>query len=254
MPVTQAGPAPYAPPKAIMDLVLRHRNKGLPSPVDADVLARSGIADSIIPRTLQSLKILDLIGDDGSVSEAFERIRLAPEAEYRQRLTEWLNAAYADALAYIDPATAQEVDIRDAFRKYVPTGQQSRMVTLFIGLFTAAGVMPERQRPATAPKLLSNGPAAKPRPPSGSVSPPPRTRFRPPPPASGQGVSGVDLGLPSALTGLLASLPANGEGWTEERRNKFMTAFPVILDFCYPIQAKAPNSEPGPSEHGNGST
>src|SRR5690606_15755196 len=151
MPVTTDQPAPYDPATAILDLIERHRNRGLPPLVDADVLARAGISDSLIPRTLQALKTLDLLTDDGRPSEVFEGIRLAPSGEYQQRLAEWLNAAYADALTFIDPATDDEVAIRDAFRKYIPTGQQSRMVTLFIGLFTAAGVMPPRQKQA-APK------------------------------------------------------------------------------------------------------
>jgi hypothetical protein len=249
MPVTKEGPAPYGPPKAILDLVQRHRNKGLPSPVDADVLARSGVPDSLIPRTLQSLKILDLIEADGTVSETLERIRLAPESEYQLRLSEWLNAAYADALAYIDPATAQEVDIRDAFRKYVPTGQQSRMVTLFIGLFAAAGVRADRQRPPSPAKPSSNGVAAKPRLVTASVSPRARVRQSPPPP-NGQAMSGGGMGLPAALTGLLASLPADGDGWTQDRRDKFLTAFPVILDFCYPVRP----DQPAKGEHDNGDT
>lgn len=235
MPVTQDGPAPYAPPKAILDLVLRHRNKGLPSPVDADVLARSGIPDSLIPRTLQSLKILDLLNDDGSISEALERIRLATEAEYQPRLAEWLNAAYADALAYIDPATADEVDIRDAFRKYNPTGQQTRMVTLFMGLFTAAGVMPDRERPAkkvVARRLL-------PRP-----APANRERKQ----ASGPFKAELPLytpqgGIPPALAGLLADLPANGAGWTKEKRDAFKATFSVVLDYCIPIVAASSQTE-----------
>lgn len=250
MPVTQDGPAPYGPPKVILDLVQRHRSKGLPSPVDGDVLARSGVPDSLIPRTLQSLKILDLIESDGSVSETLERIRLAPEAEHQQRLIEWLNTAYADALAYIDPAKATEVDIRDAFRKYVPTGQQSRMVTLFIGLFAAAGVRAERQRQPNAAKPPSIGAAASLRPANGNLSPRPRIRQLSPPDPIRRAASGSDVGLPPALAGLLASLPPEGEGWTQDRRDKFLNAFPVILDFCYPIRAG--QSEAG--EHENGDT
>lgn len=248
MPVTQDRPAPYGPPKVIIDLVQRHRNKGLPSPIDQDVLARAGVPDSLIPRTLQSLRILDLITEDGSASEALERIRLAPEAEYQQRLAEWLNAAYADALAFVDPATDDETAIRDAFRKYVPTGQQSRMVTLFIGLFTAAGVMPVRTNSAPPPKVLSNGaPIRQPRARAPQASIQTRNFGR-----VGAKRPAPEGAFPPALSGLLASLPADGSGWTKESRDKFMAAFSVILDFCYPIEAERSGDDRG--EHENGST
>ena len=227
MPVTQDGPAPYAPPKAILDLVQRHRNKGLPSPVDTDVLARAGIPDSLIPRTLQSLKILDLLAEDGSPSEVLERIRLAPEAEYQQRLAEWLSAAYSDALTYVDPAADDEVAIRDAFRKYVPTGQQSRMVTLFMGLFTAAGVMPVRER--SPAKVVARRLAPR------SILPA-RERKATPEGTKTQSPSTITMqGLPPALAGLLADLPQNGSGWTAEKREGFKATFSVVLDYCFPI-------------------
>ena len=144
MPVTADRPAPYAPPTAVLDLITRHRNKGLPSPINAEVLQRAGVSDSLIPRTLQALQTLDLINEDGSPSEVLEGLRRAPEAEYQQRLVDWLNGAYADALAFVDPSVDGDVKVRDAFRHYRPVGQQSRMVTLFTGLFSAAGVAPEK--------------------------------------------------------------------------------------------------------------
>lgn len=239
MPVTVDQPAPYAPASAILELIERHRNKGLPQVVDADVLARAGISDSLIPRTLQALKTLDLLTEDGRPSQVFEGIRLAPTAEYQQRLTEWLNAAYADALSYVDPATDDEVAMRDAFRKYIPTGQQARMVTLFMGLFTAAGVMPQRAKAAPPKRTAQANGSAKPksgptnyqkaavRSLSGQRQPQNETR------APNFGGS-----LPPAIAGLLASLPANGQ-WTQVQRDKFMAAFPVMLDFAFEIIPEA---------------
>lgn len=236
MPVTVDQPAPYAPTSAILELIERHRNKGLPPVVDADVLARAGISDSLIPRTLQALKTLDLLTEDGRPSEVFEGIRLTPTAEYQQRMAEWLNAAYADALSYVDPATDDEVAIRDAFRKYIPTGQQGRMVSLFMGLFTAAGVMPQRAK-ASPPKrsVQANG-SAKPkpgltnthrapaRPPAGQR--PPQYESRPPAFAGS---------LPPAIAGLLATLPPDGGYWTKERRDGFMATLGAVIDYTFKI-------------------
>lgn len=233
MPVTRDQPAPYAPASAVLGLIERHRNKGLPSPVDEDVLARAGISPSLIGRTLQALSILDLVTEDGKPSDVLEGIRLAPEAEYQQRLRDWLNSAYADALQFVDPETADEIQIRDAFRSYKPVGQQNRMVTLFMGLFAAAGVGPER--PASVRKVPVRKPSAQPvaRAPAGVKA----------------GLAKVAVaayanpGLPPALSGLLASLPANGSGWTKAERDRFATTFGAVLDFCYPVRAAEPQKQ-----------
>lgn len=235
MPVTADQPAPYAPASAILGLIERHRNKGLPSPVDSDVLARAGISDSLIPRTLQALQALDLITDEGQPSQVLEGIRLAPEAEYKQRLVEWLNGAYADALTFIDPATDDDVRIRDAFRSYKPVGQQSRMVTLFTGLFKAAGVAPERQRQSA--RVSANPTQQK-------LRIPTKTPKNPPTPEEHtRRHVNHHTGLPPALAGLLASLPKDGEGWTKERRDLFVSTFGSVLDFCFPVGISSPSIE-----------
>ena len=108
MPVTANAAGPYAPASVILGLVDRHRNKGLPTPVDAEVLARASVSESLTPRTLQALRTLDLIDESGKPTDVLEGLRLAPEAEYSQRLAEWLNVAYADVLSFVDPAIDDE--------------------------------------------------------------------------------------------------------------------------------------------------
>lgn len=241
MAVTQDRPAPYAPASAILSLIDKYRNRGLPSPIDAGVLERASVSPSLVPRTLQALQTLDLISDDGRPTQVLEGIRLAPESEYKKRLAEWLTDVYADALAFVDPATATDTDIRDAFRKYIPHGQQDRMVSLFTGLFTAAGVMPERER-KSAPRTKVTPPKQRP-----IYSTPPKAR-------EGKvslfgGAHAPTPGLPPALAGLLQSLPANGQSWTQEARDKFYATFGTVLDFCFPVGAA--NAAPAqPAEDG----
>jgi hypothetical protein len=241
MPVTRDQPGPYAPPSAILALVERHRNKGLPNPVDAEVLGRAGIPDSLINRTLQALQALDLITESGAPSEVLEGIRVAPEAEYKQRLTEWLNGAYADALAFVDPATDDEVAIRDAFRSYKPVGQQGRMVTLFMGLFAAAGVMPERAKAVAGKKPVNGAGGGKLRMAATTTSATrPSARRQQSYGGGGTGDGAQLSGFPPALAGLLQSLPKDGEGWTQAKRDRFQNAFGVMLDFCFPIVVEGP--------------
>jgi hypothetical protein len=232
MPVTADKPAPYTSPSAVIDIIQRHRSKGLPQPVNSEVLSRGGISESLIPRTLQTLQSLDLIDDQGKITQVFEGIRLAPEAEYQKRMAEWLNSAYADVLQYIDPATASEVEVRDAFRSYSPTGQQSRMVTLFIGLYAAAGI--------GAPKQAGKASSV----PRSSTTPQRRKTFVKPAVKKTTDHGSVSFtsssSFPPALEGLLKSLPTNGQGWTQEQRDKFFETFGAVLDFCIPIGVRNP--------------
>lgn len=235
MPVTVDKSSPYAPPKAITDLIERHRSRGLPSPVTMEVLARAGISESLIPRTLQALQTLDLIDGDGKPTSIFEGIRLAPETEYRKRLEDWLKAAYADVFSFVDPTADDETRIRDAFRSYQPVGQQSRMVTLFQGLCAAAGLAHDNAQ-ATAPRARPRASTPRPRPqPATDQTANPK---------SSQNPSATQTSLPPALTGLLASLPVAGAGWTRTERDRFVTTFCVVLDFCYPTQESEPSDKP----------
>lgn len=222
MPVTADQPGPYAPASAVIGLVERHRNKGLPSPVDAEVLGRAGISPSLIPRTMQSLMALDLLTEDGRPSEALEGLRLAPESEYKQRLAEWLTGAYADALQFVDPATDDEIKVRDAFRSYKPVGQQSRMVSLFMALFAYAGIAPDRVRPP-APRTKAVSPKQR-------VTTPQNKREQ-----GGGGITQTPItDLPPALAGMIASLATEGPQWSAERRDEFVKAFRGLMDFCFP--------------------
>ncbi|WP_159946310.1 DUF5343 domain-containing protein [Rhizobium sp. 18065] len=230
MPVTTESPGPYAPASAIIGLIERHRNKGLPSPVDGEVLGRAGISDSLIQRTLQAMQTLGLLDEDKRPTDTLEGLRKAPESDYKIRIIEWLNIAYADALAFIEPGTADETDIRDAFRSYKPVGQQDRMVTLFIGLYTYAGARSER---AARQAPVRKGVPTKPVPITRSARQPVSLSSRLPGVPSSVAPLGMNA-LPPALAGLLASLPPQGESWTNERREAFVKTFSAVLDFCYP--------------------
>jgi Family of unknown function (DUF5343) len=230
MAVTQATAAPYAPTRTMMDIIERHRDRGLPRPINAETLQRAGlVTESLTSRTLLALTTLDLIDEAGTPTPVFEGIRLAAEAEYKKRLEDWLKAAYSDVFSFVDPTKDDSMRVRDAFRGYQPTGQQDRMVNLFIGLCTAAGIMPDKpQGPPPRPN-----PTRGPNGPTGPVGP---ARLKPkyvPPPAKVGGESQNDL--PPALAGLLASLPKNGMGWTKGKRDSFTNAFCTVLDFVYPI-------------------
>jgi len=224
MAVTTDKAAPYAPASAVIGIIERHRHKGLPMPVDAGVLQRSGVPDSLIPRTLQALQALDLIDEQGRATEIFERIRLASENEYKERLKEWLNTAYADVLMFIDPARDGETAARDAFRSYKPIGQQPRMVTLFLGLFAAAGVAPAERLTKSRTSRVAQ-PQAQTRP-----------KTSPRPLGSGRPTKRADqTEIPAPISGLLTGLPEKGGSWSKAQRDKFLETFGAVLDYCFAV-------------------
>ncbi len=238
MAVTKDKPAPYAPASAVLDIVGRYRNRGLVFPVTAEVLGRIGISDSLISRTLQALQTLDLINDVGNPTGTLEGIRLAPEAEYKKRLEDWLKGAYADVFAFVDPSTDEEVRIRDAFRSYQPVGQQNRMVTLFQGLCAAAGLIPDKAAPS--PRARAPARASGNAPQSGLSFIKTAKKLAAQPTST---VISRPQGLPPALSGLLESLPDPSQGWYQKTRDRFLTTFQAVLDFCIPIRDLPANDE-----------
>ncbi len=235
MAVTAEQSAPYVAPGVFVPLLERNREKGLPNPLTAESLQRLGVSDSLVPRTLQAFRTLDLIGEDGRHTDILDGFRRLPEAEYRPALAQWLRAAYVHALDVIDPATADETALRDAFRNYNPISMQPRMVTLFTALFEMAGVR-SADRPKATPKKAvptSTGPRAQR---SSTVRTVVARLDRA---AEHPSDSTALTGLHPALAGLIASLPSPTQGWTSEARNRWYAAFGVVLDLAIPLTAKA---------------
>jgi hypothetical protein len=222
----------------MLEIINRRRNRGLTAPINADVLGRASISPSLIPRTLQALQTLDLINEAGEPTPVFENLRLSPEAEFKERLGEWLKGAYAEVFSFVDPSQDDEIKIKDAFRSYNPVSQQPRMITLFKGLCSAAGLMPEKRAGAAASSPAKRpAPAASPR----NVHVFQRAATKQPPPPS-------SAGLPPAIAGLMASLPSPATGWTAGERQKFLTTFQAVVDYAIPVVTKPKNETDGHGE------
>ena len=140
--------APYAPVKNVLDVIARRRQRGVPDPVTIQVLETISIPTGNTARTLQALRFLGLLRDDGSHTEAFGNLARASEAEYLELLAEVVRSAYHPVFIVADPAHDTSIVVADAFRQYRPEAQRQRMVTLFTGLCEAAGIIdrPVRQR------------------------------------------------------------------------------------------------------------
>lgn len=233
MPVRSGETAPYAPPATILQLIETFRERGLATPFTAEVLARAGITESLIPRTLATLEGLDLIDQRGTPTDALESLRRAPQAEYRDALAAVVRGVYAEVLQFADPSKDDAGRISDAFRSFNPPGQRRRMVTLFVGLCDAAGLIPDDApaKPGAQRTTQATSRAKKTAKGSSGVS-------RSSKPSTDKKPSRKDFGgmIPPAIAGLLESLPPEGEGWTKGERDKFIATFTAVLDFVVPIQ------------------
>ena len=231
MAIEPSGTAPYAPAQTVIDLIDGYRNRGFATPFTPDVLVRAGVPDSLVNRTLQALKLLDLIDIDGNPMDQFDALKQARgHEEFKSRLASWLTSAYADVLQYCDPATDTPERVGEAFRGYKPEGQRMRMVTLMLGLFAYAGIIEELPKRAPAPKKA------------------PATPRTPAPAKKGGGTAARRAprtpkaeisGLPPSIEGLLRDLPQNGGPWSRKRRDAWMETFTVVLNYAYPIDDSA---------------
>ena len=88
MPIGTGETAPYAPPATVMQVITAFRDRGLSTPITSDVLLRASINESLVPRTLRGLQLLELIDDAGNPTPALEGLRRARSEDFRKRLAE----------------------------------------------------------------------------------------------------------------------------------------------------------------------
>ncbi|MEO8092916.1 MAG: DUF5343 domain-containing protein [bacterium] len=242
MPITSDGQAPYAPPAAVLTVIEGFRERGLQTPFTLEVLTKAGVPESVAPRTLQALKLLDLVDGDGEPTQQFSDLARAPQSEFPDRLAAILHGAYQDVFKFVNLDEDDYQRVRDAFRHYKPRGQQERMVTLFLHLCEVAGLVdsiPKRERaarPASAKTKtrVRRQPRVKPAASSASDPKPQAAEieFTPSPaPSSGQH---------PLIRGLIQSLPEAGAEWPQGSREAWVKAALANFELVYEL----PSAEP----------
>jgi hypothetical protein len=239
------GPAPYGPPQTIIEVIESYRDRGLAIPFTTDVLARAGVSDGLVNRTLQTLRLLDLVDDAGFPTPQFELLKRARgEEEYKERLQAWLQDVYREVLQYADPLTDPPSRVAEAFRGFTPDGQRTRMVTLMLGLYRYAGLiadLPTRAEPARPrPRKATASRKAPPATPTPIATRSEAPRDQTSPAVAPRGIGEVAYDLPPGLIGLLQQIPRGGDGWTVNRRDEFVRAFQAVLDFSVPVKRADP--------------
>ncbi len=228
MPIGTGETAPYAPPATVLQVIAAFRDRGLSTPITADVLLRASVNESLVPRTLRALELLELTDEAGNPAPSMEGLRRASADDFRNRLQELIRSVYAEVFKFVDPAKDDLGRVADAFRAFNPIGQRGRMVTLFMGLCEAAGIIPEGTR--KAPPGTSR-PTPMKRKVTLATADAPRTA------TAKYNVRSEDGGtVPEPLMGLLRALPSAERGWSRQRRDEFVDTFKAVLNFTIPVR------------------
>ncbi|MBI4318521.1 MAG: DUF5343 domain-containing protein [Chloroflexi bacterium] len=232
MPNVTENYAPYAPPKSVLGIVHRKRERGLPDIVNAAVLQQIGIPQGNVSRSLRALQFLGLITEDGHQNELLERIASATASEYRTAVADMVRNAYRAVFTIVDPGVDTETAVADAFRHFQPSAQRSRMVALFLALCREAGLTGERPRRLSAharnvSSLKSQGRTVR-----GDALKYSQRSYG----SSRNGCANLDGPPPEyrLLAALMQHLPPEAR-WTKRKRDKWLQAVASAVDLMVEI-------------------
>lgn len=150
--------APYAPPATVLGVIRHFRGRDVPDELTKGRMTQIGVSDGLMNRTWAALEFLGLIQPDGTTMDGLRNLRFASEDEYKQVLAGILQNAYSLVFSVLDPNTADDLQLANAFRAFSPAGQRSRMITLFLGLCNEAGFTPKVRQAERGSQVGGRGP------------------------------------------------------------------------------------------------
>ncbi|MGD0018936.1 MAG: DUF5343 domain-containing protein [Candidatus Limnocylindrales bacterium] len=230
-PVLDNDYAPYAPYKAVHDVIIRYREAGLPDPLTPANLESVGVATGMTARTLRALRFLGLVDEEGGRLEPFQRLKRATTEEYPSQLAEIVRAAYVAVFAIVDPATHGDTAVADAFRRFEPSAQRGKMIALFRSLCEEAGIIKGGTSTRQPVRRPSDAQKAKPNP-----ATTPKRQSEPEQQQEHQEEDQApDYRLISAV---IQRLPRDGK-WTPDKRDRWLQALTSAVDLLIEVEAEA---------------
>lgn len=171
--------APYGTATGITTVLDTFRETGLGgNKITTAFIKRFSMGEEVARRVALSMRLLDLIDDEGVPTKNLLAFKQAPTGEYKKVFANQLYDAYATEFAVLgrDLAGKTKTQIEDAFRHFKPDTLRDRMVTCFLGLCEYAEIIPlsAKAKPGPKPRGAPSVPRQR-----GQNTPAP-----PPPPAS----------------------------------------------------------------------
>jgi hypothetical protein len=217
--------APYTSARAIVDVIKRYRERGLPEPVTESALEQIGIPPSLLGLTFRALLFLALVDEGGFKTESFDQLRRASTEEYPNILAGIVRKAYLPVFTIVDPVQDDETAVADAFRRYDPANQRAKMVRLFMGLCQEAQIITRKTKRLRISSKLE-------RPKIKAESPISKTTRETVNSAPSKEDIGTDYRLISAV---IQHLPRKGY-WSSEERKRWLGAMTSAVDLIIQVQ------------------
>lgn len=216
---------PYAPATSVIQVIKRYHERGLPEPLNVEVLQQVGIPASMFSPTFRTLLFLGLVDQAGMKTTRFENIRRSASDEYPMTLASIVKDAYSDIFTIADPSADDLTAITDAFRRYDPANQRDKMVRLFIGLCEEAEII--------QPGTHQTKTVRKPRAPSPQSRTPKTTTLPGTEPVLPVVDEALDLDY-RLVSSIVQQLPRNGQ-WTLEKRQRWLDAMTSAIDLLIDV-------------------
>lgn len=239
---------PYAPYTNVLTVIRQARERGLKEPVTSSSITTIGVAEGNATRTMQTLRFLKLLDEEGYITSTFRLLSNAPSDEYPSVLAQVLTDAYGDVFKVLDPAKASDQQYVNAFRLYQPKAQRNRMIILFKGLCREAGLIqggvPEI---LTRPTMTANKSGKSSASNNGAKKSHAEPKDAPLQPEayhlSAQQASQSETAIPVMSTqeyvimkGILSLLPFGKKKWTQAEREKWLRAVAANVDLLFELE------------------
>src|SRR3984893_5096953 len=99
---------PYAPYTNVLTVIRCAREKGLKEPVTSKMITTLNVPEGNATRTMQALRFLKLLDEEGYLTNSFKLLSNASSDEYPGLLEQILRDAYEIPFNALNPATATD--------------------------------------------------------------------------------------------------------------------------------------------------